>query len=51
MKTDELIPAMLCSAMTCVQMEGNAAAPIKVVNAQSDDQNHRNSVHPLKKRR
>jgi len=33
-----------------VQTEENAKAPTKVVNAQSDDQNHRNLAHPLKKR-
>jgi hypothetical protein len=41
-ESNELIPAMPCSAVTWVQMEVNVAAPVKVVNAQSDDQNHRN---------
>lgn len=50
MKAHELIPVALCSAVAWEQMEGNAKAPIEVVNAQSDDQNHRSSDHPLKKR-
>ncbi|CAI8612512.1 unnamed protein product [Vicia faba] len=42
---------MLWSAMTWVQLEGSATTPIKVMNAQTDYQNHRNSVHSLKKKR
>jgi hypothetical protein len=31
-------------------MEGNAKAPIKVANAQSDDLNHGSSAHSLLKK-
>lgn len=47
MRFVKLIPVMLYSEEAWVQMEGNATAPIKVVNAQSDDLNHGSSSHSL----
>lgn len=50
MRFVKLIPVVLYSAEASVQMEGNARAPIKVGNAQSDDLNHRSSAISLLKK-
>lgn len=46
----KIIPVLLDFAMLWMHKEVNAEEPTKAVNAQSDDQNHKNSAHHLLKK-